>query len=544
MAGLAATLGSGAMTNNIEDFKNAEVILVTGSNTTETHPVIGMWLRQLARYKGVKLIIVDPRKIDLVEEATLWLSPKPGYDIAWINGMANVIINEGLYDKAFVEQSTEGFEDISKVVSKYTPEYVEGLTGIPKEKIVEAARLYAKSKASAILYCMGITQHSKGTDNVKAISNLALLCGHIGKPGTGVNPLRGQNNVQGACDMGGLPDVFPGYQKVNVEENRKKFEDFWGVKLSGEPGLTVVEMSHAALEGKIKAIYIMGENPLITDPDLEHVEKAFRSLDLLVVQDIFLTETAKLAHVVLPTASFAEKDGTFTNTERRVQRIRKAIQEPGLARQDWQIICDIATKMGFEMRYKDAEEIFEEIRNVTPQYAGITYKRLGFSGIAWPCPDTSHPGTAILHSTKIARGKGLLVGVEYRPPAETPDNSYPFVLTTGRDYYQYHSATMTRKSWLLNNYCPESMAEINPEDGKNMGINDGDWIKIESRRGHVIVKAKLADRVPKGVVFKRFHFYEAAVNKLTNPILDPVSKIPEFKVSAVKIEKFEKGKSL
>lgn len=544
MAGLAATLGSGAMTNYIEDFKNAEVLLVLGSNTTETHPVIGMWLRQIARYKGVKIIVVDPRKIDLVEEATLWLSPKPGYDIAIINGMANVIISEGLYNAKFIEENTEGFEELKQIVARYTPEYVEGLTGISAEKIIEAARLYAKSKASAILYCMGITQHSKGTDNVKALSNLALLCGHIGRPGTGVNPLRGQNNVQGACDMGGLPDVFPGYQKVNIEENRKKFEDFWGRKLSGTPGLTVVEMSHAAEEGKLKALYIMGENPLVTDPDLEHVEKAFNKLDLLVVQDIFLTETAKLAHVVLPTASFAEKDGTFTNTERRVQRVRKAIDSPGEARQDWQIICDIATKMGYPMNYKDAEEIFEEIRKVTPQYAGITYRRLGLTGIAWPCPDTSHPGTPILHTAKIVRGKGLFVGVEFRPPAETPDKEFPFVLTTGRDYYQYHSATMTRKSWLLNNFCPESMAEINPKDGEKLGISDGDWIKINSRRGHVIVKAKLADRVPEGVVFKRFHFKEAAVNKLTNPILDPVSKIPEFKVSAVKIEKFEKGKAI
>lgn len=532
------------MTNYINDFKNAEVLLVLGSNTTETHPVIGMWLRQIARYKGIKIIVVDPRKIDLVEEATLWLSPKPGYDIALINGMVNVIITEGLYDKKFVEENTEGFEDLKGVVEKYTPEYVEGITGIAADKIREAAKLYAKSKASAILYCMGITQHSKGTDNVKALSNLALICGHLGKPGTGVNPLRGQNNVQGACDMGGLPDVLPGYQKVNVEENRKKFEELWGVKLSGTQGLTVVEMSHAAEEGKLKALYIMGENPLVTDPDLEHVKDAFEKLELLVVQDIFLTETAKIAHVVLPAASFAEKDGTFTNTERRVQRVRKAVPEPGEARQDWQIICGISEKMGYSMNYTSSEEIFEEIRKATPQYAGISYSRLGLTGIQWPCPDNNHPGTPILHTSKIARGKGLLVGVEFRPPAETPDKEYPFVLTTGRDYYQYHSATMTRKSWLLNNYCPESMAEINPEDGRMLGVSDGDWIKIESRRGHVIVKAKLADRVPKGVVFKRFHFHEAAINKLTNPILDPVSKIPEFKVSAVKIEKFEKGKAL
>lgn len=529
------------MTNSVEDLKEAEVLLVTGSNTTETHPVIGMWLRHLARYKGAKIIVIDPRKIDLTEEAVMWLAPKPGHDVAWLNGMANVIISEGLYNKQFVEEHTEGFEELKNVVEKYTPEYVESLCGIPADKLREAARMYAKAKNSAILYCMGITQHSKGTDNVKALSNLALLCGHIGRPGTGVNPLRGQNNVQGACDMGGLPDVYPGYQKVHLPENKAKFETAWNVPLSDKPGLTVVEMTHSALEGKIKALYVMGENPMVTDPDLTHVEEALKNLELLVVQDIFLTETAKLAHVVLPSASFAEKDGTFTNTERRIQRVRKAVQEPGEAKQDWEIICDLATRMGYPMKYGNAEEIFEEIRKVTPQYAGITYKRLGLKGIQWPCPDENHPGTPILHVGKIARGKGLLIPVEYRPPADKVDNEYPFVLTTGRNYYQYHSSTMTRKARVLNYYCQESMLEINPDDAMQLGISDGEWVVVESRRGHVIVKAKYSGRVPKGVVFKHFHFSEAAVNKLTNPVLDPVSKIPEFKVSAVRIKKHIKG---
>lgn len=533
------------MTNSIGDLTTADVIIVTGSNTTETHPVIGMRLRQSARYKGVKLIVIDPRRIDLVEEATLFLQPKPGHDSAWLNGLAHIIIKEGLYDKKFVEENTEGFENIKSVVEKYTPEYVEEITGIKKEDLIKAARMYATAKKAAIAYCMGITQHSKGTDNVKAISNLALLCGHIGKEGSGVNPLRGQNNVQGACDMGGLPNVYPGYQNVTIPANKEKFESFWNAKLSDKVGLTEVEMSHYAYEGKLKAMYIMGENPLITDPDLAHVEEALKKLELLVVQDIFLTETAKMAHVVLPSASFAEKDGTFVNTERRVQRIRKAIDSPGQAKEDWKIICELSTKMGYKMDYKNAEEIFEEIRKVTPQYAGITYKRLGLNGIQWPCPSEDHPGTPILHKDgKISRGKGLLVGVEYRPPAEAPDKDYPFVLTTGRDYYQYHSGTMTRKAWILNNYCPESFAEINPEDGKSLGLTDGDWVKIESRRGHVLVRVKFTDRVPKGVVFKRFHFAEAAINKLTNPVLDPESKIPELKVSAIRIEKYEKGKTI
>lgn len=529
------------MTNSVEDLKEAEVIIVTGSNTTETHPVIGMWLRHLARYKGVNLIVVDPRKIDLTEEAVMWLAPKPGHDVAWLNGMANVIISEGLYNRKFVDENTEGFEELKKVVEKYTPEYVESICGIPADKLRKAARMYARARNAAILYCMGITQHSKGTDNVKAISNLALLCGHIGKPGSGVNPLRGQNNVQGACDMGGLPDVYPGYQKVHLSENKAKFESFWNVELSDKPGLTVVEITHAAHEGKIKSMYIMGENPMVTDPDLTHVEEALKNLELLVVQDIFLTETAKFAHVVLPSASFAEKDGTFTNTERRVQLVRKAVNEPGEAKQDWKIICELSTKMGYAMNYKNAEEIFEEIRKVTPQYAGITYKRLGLKGIQWPCPDESHPGTPILHVGKIARGKGLLAPVEYRPPAETADNDYPFVLTTGRNYYQYHSATMSRKARVLNYYCQESMVEINPDDASKLNIADGEWVVVESRRGHVVVKAKYSNRVPKGVIFKHFHFSEAAVNKLTNPVLDPVSKIPEFKVSAVRIKKHVKG---
>jgi formate dehydrogenase alpha subunit len=532
------------MTNSVDDLKEADVLLVAGSNTTQTHPVIGMRLRHLARYHGTQIIVIDPRKTELIEESVLWLSPHPGYDLALLNGMANVIISEGLHNRDFIEKYTEGFDAFREKIEKYTPEFVEKLTDIRQSQLIKAARLYAMARNAAILYCMGITQHSKGTDTVKAISNLALICGHIGKPGSGINPLRGQNNVQGACDMGALPDVYPGYQKVQIKGNKEKFERFWGVSLSDRPGLTIVEMTRAALKGSIKAFYIMGENPMVTDPDLNHVEEAFRKTELLVVQDIFLTETGKIADVVLPAASFAEKFGTFTNTERRVQQVRKALKEPGNARQDWDIIRDLSTRMLYPMEYTNAEEIFEEIREVTPQYAGITYKRLGLRGIQWPCPDASHPGTPILHKEKIARGKGLLIPVDFRFPAETPDSEYPFILTTGRDYYHFHSATMTGKGKLISDFSPESLAELNPEDAKNLGISDGDTVRLESRRGHVILKAQIAEDIPKGVIFNRFHFVKSPINRLTNPILDPESKIPEFKVSAVKIEKYPKAESI
>ncbi len=537
MVGLATTLGSGAMTNSIADLKEADLYLVTGSNTTETHPVIGMLLRHRARFNGTKIIVVDPRKIDLVEEAYLHLQPKPGDDIAWLNGLAHIIIQENLYDKSFVEQHTEGFEALKEKVSRYTPEYVEGITGIPKDQLIKTARLYATAKNAAILYCMGITQHSRGTDAVKAISNLALLCGQLGKPGSGVNPLRGQNNVQGACDMGCLPNVYPGYQGVTVKEFKDKFESAWGVPLSDKPGLTVVEMSEAAYEGKVKGIYIMGENPMVTDPDLSHLKKAYGKLELLVVQDIFLTETGMLAHVVLPSRSFLEKDGTFVNTERRVQRVRKVIQGPKGARADWEIICELSSRFGYPMDYQNPEEIFEEIRKVTPQYAGITYERLESGGIQWPCPDTTHPGIPFLHKGRIVRGRGLFVPVDHTPPPEVPDQDYPFIMSTGRDYYHYHGGSMTRRVKLLNEMCPESLVEVNPSDAEKLGITEGDQIKVIGKRGEFKAKAKVTDKVGRGVIFAKFHFSEAPVNLLTNTVLDPESKIPDLKVSAVRIEK-------
>ncbi len=539
MAGLAATLGSGAMTNSVDDIAEAEVMLVIGSNNTETHPVIGMRLRNAARYKGAKIIVVDPRRTGLVDDSVLWLSPAPGYDIAIVNAMASVILKEDLHDKEFIANKTEGFDEYLKSLKPYTPEYAEELTGVPADDIREAARLYGGANNAAILYCMGITQHSKGTDNVKSLSNLALLAGQLGKAGSGVNPLRGQNNVQGACDMGGLPNVFTGYQKVGVAEVQKKFSDAWQAELSDKVGLTVVEMSNAMMDGSLRALYVMGENPLVTDPDLTHVEEAFKKLDLLVVQDIFLTETAKTADVVLPATSFAEKDGTFSNTERRVQLVRKALDAPGIARLDWEIVADLSTRMGYEMSYSTSEDVFNEICRTTPQYGGITYKRMGREGIKWPCPDAEHPGTDILHTKGATRGKALFIPVEFRPPAEVPDKDYPFVLTTGRDYYQYHSATMTGRVKLLRDGCPESYLEISPEDAKKLGVSDMDVVKVKSRRGEVVARIKITSNLKPGVVFKKFHFYEGAVNRLTNPVLDPTSKIPELKVTAVSIEKHD-----
>jgi formate dehydrogenase major subunit len=384
VAGLAASFGSGAMTNAMEEIEFADVILATGTNTTENHPIVGMYVKRAVRKRGAKLIVIEPREIPLVKYSTLFLRQKPGTDVAWINGMMNVIIAEDLYAKEYVEKRTEGFEEVRKVVTKYTPEYVESITGIPAEQLKAAARLYATAPKATILYAMGITQHRTGTDNVKSLANLAMLCGKVGYESCGINPLRGQNNVQGACDMGCLPNVFPAYQNVALDAPREKFETAWGVKLPAKPGLTVVEMSRAAEEGKIKALYVMGENMMLSDPDLHHLEKALKKLDLFVVQDIFLTETTEYAHVVLPAACFAEKGGTFTNTERRVQRVRKAVEPPGEARTDWEIIADLSTRMGYPMKYAKPREIMTEIRQVTPSYGGITYERISRQGLQWP----------------------------------------------------------------------------------------------------------------------------------------------------------------
>ncbi len=535
MAGLAATFGSGAMTNSIDEIEYTDLILATGTNTTENHPVIGAKIKRAVKRHGTKLIVIDPRKIDLVKYADIWLRQKPGTDVAVINGMINVILSEGLEAKEYIAERTEGLDALKAVVARYTPEHVEKISGVPAEDLKKAAIMFARAKRASILYAMGITQHISGTDNVKSMANLSMLCGNVGIEGGGVNPLRGQNNVQGACDMGGLPNVYPAYQQVANEDVRKKFERDWGATLSAKPGLTIMEMMAAAGDGKIKAMYIMGENPLLSDPDLHHVKKELQKLDLLIVQDLFLTETAELADVVLPVASFAEKDGTFSNTERRVQRVRKAVEPPGEAKTDWEAICGISNALGYPMHYASAKEIFEEIASVTPSYAGITYKRIEKEGIQWPCPTSDHKGTKFLHKDKFSRGLGLFSAIEFIPPDELPDGDYPFLMTTGRVIYHYHTGTMTRRAQGPSERCPESLVEINPGDAGKLGISEGQTVKVASRRGEVQAKAQITEKSAPGTIFMNFHFTNAPVNVLTNPALDPVGKIPEYKVCAVKL---------
>ncbi len=538
MAGLAASFGSGAMTNSIAELEDADCILVIGSNTNENHPVIAARIKRAARFKNNDLIVIDPRRHGLVKYAKLWLRQIPGTDIPLINGMMQVIISEDLYDKTYVAERTENFEAMKATVAKYTPEYVEKISGVPAAELIAAARMFAKAKAGSIVYCMGITQHTVGTDNVKSLANLAMLCGNIGIYGGGVNPLRGQNNVQGACDMGGLPNVFSGYQPVTDAAARQKMEAAWGVApLPDWVGKTMTDMLPSISKGDIKALYIIGENPALTDPDSNHAVKEMQQLEFLVVQDIFLTETGKLADVVLPAASFAEKDGTFANTERRVARVRRAIPPVGQSRPDWQIICDISRLLGYPMDYEDPEAIFEEIRQVTPSYAGITYQRLEAGGLQWPCPTVDHPGTVYLHKDRFAKGLGTFFAIDHKDPAEMPDQEFPLYLTTGRVLYQYHSGTMSRRAPGLHEKAPECRLELAPADAVKYGLVDGDQVRIRSRRGEITAKAQVSDRAIAGTVFLPFHFAEASANKLTNAALDPVSKIPEYKVCAVQLEK-------
>jgi len=524
------------MTNSIDEIEGAKCIFVIGSNTTEAHPLIGSRIIK-AKEKGAQLIVADPRKIHLAAYADIFVRQNLGTDVALINGIMNVILKQGWHNATFIEERTEGFEELQKVVEGYTPEKVEEITGVHAEDIKRIAEAYACSESSAIVYAMGITQHVTGVDNVKSLANLAMLCGQIGRESTGVNPLRGQNNVQGACDMGGLPNVYPGYQVVTDEQNAEKFAKAWNTKLSTKIGLTLTEMLKAAVAGEVKAMFILGENPMVSDADIQHVEEALKSLDFLVVQDIFVTESSQLANVVLPGVSFAEKDGTFTNTERKVKRVRKAIEPIGDSRQDWEIICDLSTRMGYEMSYGDPSQIMEEIAQLTPSYGGIHYDRIEEDGLHWPCPNREHQGTPYLHKDRFSRGPGLFHAVEYLPPAELPDEEYPYMLTTGRMYVHYHTGTMSRRSPSLNKEVEEGYVEINPQEAKALKISQGERIKIRSRRGEIEIKADLSDRVERDTIFIPFHFAESAANVLTNPALDPIAKIPEYKVCAVRIEK-------
>lgn len=560
VAGLAKAFGSGAATGSITDIENARAIFIIGSNTTEAHPIIGLAVKKAAD-NGATVVVADPRKIEVTKYAKYWLRQRPGTDIMLINALSKVIIEEGLEDSGFIKERTEGFEELKNYLAKLDLNLTEKITGVKVEDIKLAAKSLAEADGICILYAMGITQHICGTDNVLAVANLAMLTGSIGRENVGVFPLRGQNNVQGSCDAGALPGVFSGYQSVCDDEIRAKFEKAWSAKLPADPGKTVVEFINMAESGEIKAMYIMAENPMLSDPDIGHTKEALENLDFLVVQDIFLTETAKLADVVLPGSSFAEKQGVFTNTERRMQLVRKAIGNVGDSRQDWQILCDIANAMGYKMKYNSSSEIMDEMARLTPIFGGVSHKRLENRSIQWPClsveecekgnlpaeiieteildacPVRVHPGTKTLHVGKFARGKGLFSAIGHIPPAEEIDENYPIVLTTGRMLQHYHTGTMSRRAKAINEVFPEGYIEISKVDAGELKIKDGEEITAQSRRGQIKVKAKVTDRVDKGVAFIPFHFWESPANMLTNAALDKDAKIPELKVCAIRISK-------
>jgi formate dehydrogenase major subunit len=538
VAGLAASFGSGAMTNDINGIKLSDVALIIGSDTSEAHPIIAARLKQAAVEGKTKLIVIDPKKIKMADFATIYACQRPGTDVAVMNGMMHIILKNGWEDKEFIAARVEpeGFEALKKELEKFTPEYVEKISGIPAKTLEEIAELFGKAKAAALYYAMGITQHTTGVDNVKTTANLQMLCGNMGIPGGGVNPLRGQSNVQGACDMGGLPNVYTAYQQVANADAQAKMENFWQVKLNNKPGKPMTVAFDEAHEGKMKAFYIMGENPMISDPDLHHAEEALKKLDFLVVQDIFMTETAKFAHVVLPASTFAEKEGTFSNTERRVQKLDPAVKAPGSAKHDWEIHQLIANKMGLNWNYTKAEDIFNEITSVTPSYAGMSYERIGRMGLHWPCPTKEHPGTPVLHIGKFTKGLGTMFAIPFKDPAEMPDAEYPTYLTTGRILQHFHTGTMSRKSEGLNNLAgPHVMISV--EDAERIGVKNSEMVKVTTRRGTITTKAFITKRIPNGTAFVPFHFWEAPANQLTNNALDPIAKIPEYKVCACKLEK-------
>lgn len=534
VAGLATTLGNGAMTNSIGEVVGNDVLFIIGCNATEAHPIIGNKMKQ-AKRRGAKLIVVDPRRTELAEIADYWLPLNSGTDAALVNGLMNIIIENGWHDTEYIESRCEGFENMWETVKGYSPEKVEAITGIPAEKLYEVAKLYSKTEKAGIYYTLGITEHVTGTANVMNLANLAMITGHLGIENAGINPLRGQNNVQGSCDMGALPNNFPGYADVTNPKQLDFFERFWGAKLRPEKGLRIPEMIDGAVEGKVKFMYVMGEDPVLTDPDANHIKKALENMEFLVVQDLFVTEIGKFADVILPAACYAEKDGTFTNTERRVQRVRKAVDAPGECRLDWEILSDIARRLGASgFDYSCAEDIFEEIRQTIPSYAGMTYDRIDRNGIQWPCPTVEHPGTLYLHKGTFSRGRGLMLPVEYEPPAELVCNDYPVLLATGRMLYHY--CITTRHSDTLKDIRPHELAEINPIDADRLGVGEEDFVRVSSRRGSVLTRVTLTERVKPGMMFMTFHYKETPVNELTNSAFDPISLTPEYKVTAVKVE--------
>ena len=555
VAGLAAAFGSGAMSNTMADIAgNAKALLVIGSNTTEQHPVFGSMLRQAVRQRGARLVIADPRRIDLTEFAELHLCHKPGTDIALVNGIMHLIIENGWHHKSFIEERTEGYETFRESLKKYTPTEVSTITGVPAAAIREAAQILGTVKPMAVIWAMGITQHTVGVQNVFSLANLQMLTGNMGIPGGGVNPLRGQNNVQGACDLGCLSNVFPGYQHVTDKPSHDKFTRAWALSHRGEifgskAGLTITEMIDGALTGSIRGFYILGENPIMSDPDVNHVRLAMANAGFTVLQEIFPSETANYADVLLPGVSFAEKDGTYTNTERRIQLIHKAVTSPGEAREDWAITADLARRI-LRLRqqqpsgefaaweYHSAAEVMDEIAALTPSYAGVSHERLhNGEQLHWPVKDSHHPGTPILHVGQFTRGRGLFHIAEHLPARELPDEDYPFCLTTGRVLYHWHGAEMTRRSRTLRKLYPETLVELSRQDADRLGITASQTIRVVSRRGEMIAAADVSERVPPGLVFGNFHFpHEANVNNLTINAVDPVAKIPEYKVCAVRIE--------
>ena len=538
--GLAQTLGSGAMTNPIADItEDVDMILLVGSNPEEAHPVIGAQIRQ-AIQRGTQVVVVDPRKINLVKDSALHLQVQAGTNVAFANGMMHVILKEGLADRHFIEERTEGFSDLEKMVADYTPEKVAEICHIHPEDLIQAARMYAKAEKAPIIYCLGVTEHSTGTEGVMSMSNLAMLVGKVGKPGCGVNPLRGQNNVQGACDMGCMPYDFPGYQKVNNPEVIDKFEKAWHVPLNRNTGLTSTKVLPAAAAGNVKGLYIFGEDPIVTDPDTGHVRQALESLDFLVVQELFMTETAAYADVVLPGISYAEKDGTFTNTERRVQRVRKAVEPRGQAREDYEIFCEVMTRMGYPCAYESAKEIMEEISAVTPSFGGINYERLEKESLQWPCRSLTDPGTPIMHVGSFARGKGLFKAIPYKQAQELPDEEYPYLMSTGRMLYHYNTRAMTGRTEGINQIANHSYIEINAVDAQALGIQEGDKVEVHSRRGKIETYAAVGNRVFPQEVFMTFHFPDGNVNEITNAVFDDIATIPEYKVCAVAIKPVNK----
>lgn len=540
VAGLAMTLGSGAMTNPIADITgDVDAIMLVGSNPEEAHPVIGMQIRQAVE-RGTRLIVVDPRDIGLSKSADVHLKLKPGTNVAFANGMMNVIINEGLADEEFIRTRTEGYEELKKIVAEYTPERVAEICHIDPDHLREAALMYAKAEKAPIIYCLGVTEHSTGTEGVMSMSNMAMLVGKLGKEGCGVNPLRGQNNVQGACDMGALPGDFPGYQKVTNPEVVAKFERAWGTKLSNKPGVHATDVFGAAIRKEIRGLFIFGEDPVVTDADQGHIKKALQSLDFFVVSDLFMTETAAFADVVLPGTSYAEKEGTFSNTERRVQRVRKAVELEGEMRLDTDIFIDLMNRMGYPQPQLTSEEIMDEIASLTPIFGGISHRRLDKGeSLQWPCPDKNHPGTPILHVGKFSRGLGWFYPAEYVPSAELPDEEYPFIMMTGRILYHYNTRAMTGKTPGLMEKEGSSFIEMNTEDAARLGIENGEKVRVSSRRGTIISTARVGEKVSPKETWMPFHFPDGNANVLTNAALDKYARIPEYKVCAIKIEKIE-----